>query len=398
MIEGIFASNQGIVGDRVGDFSSSMLMINPTGNTPLLGLTSGMEVKPATDTTFTWFEDSHQSGRTLATGGGTTNTVVVEDGTLYVAGNILEVEDTGEHIYVSGVAGNDLTVMRGFASTDVVAITNGMGIQLLSNAHPEASGVPTAQTQQGAARLNYVQLFRNSWAISGTAKVISFRTGNKKAKSKMDCALYHGEAMERAFLWGRKHVGIMDGNPFHTTDGIIAQIENSNGLIEVVENNGNPGDYSRGQLEDWMRRLFERNVKGQPNERLVFTSNRWVAALGQMAHLDGSYEIGSGETVLGMKITKIITPFGDLTMVTHPLMNESALWNDELYAIHPGAIRKRTLRPTFPEDYDTNGNRIGGQDADQGILTTECGIEVGAASVMGVLRGFNRAVATTPTA
>lgn len=30
-IQGIFASNQGIQGERVGDFSSAILMTNPTG-------------------------------------------------------------------------------------------------------------------------------------------------------------------------------------------------------------------------------------------------------------------------------------------------------------------------------------------------------------------------------
>lgn len=48
-VQGIFASNQGIVGERLGDFSSAVLMTNPTGNAPLLGLTAGMPKESAQD-------------------------------------------------------------------------------------------------------------------------------------------------------------------------------------------------------------------------------------------------------------------------------------------------------------------------------------------------------------
>ncbi len=70
------------------------------------------------------------------------------------------------------------------------------------------------------------------------------------------------------------------------------------------------------------------------------------------------------------------------------------MWQKELYVLHPGAIRRRMLRETAEEGYDSAGKRIQAKDADEGVLTTEVGIEVGAAQTMGILRGFNKAVAT----
>lgn len=400
MIQGIFASNQGIVGDRVGDFSSVILRINPTGTALLLALSSGMNKESAGDTVFTWFEDSHQSGRATVSAGGTSTTITVDDGTYYVPGSVLMGEESGEHMLVTATSGNDLTVIRGLAGTTITALTNGNHVQQIGNAHEEASGMPTAVTQQGAARMNFVQIFRNSWAISGTAKAINFRTGNKVARNKQDCATFHAEDMERSFLWGRKHIGTLNQSQFRMTDGVVAQIENYGGTIESAATDSGsgavPGDYSRSDFEDFIRRVFRLQIKGQPNERIALGGDQVLQVLNQMTFLDGTYQIKQGESKLGISVTEIVTPFGSLKLMTHPLMNENPVWQKELYVMHPGAIKKRVLRETFSEGYDSDGKRIQGRDADQGLMTTEAGIQVGGAKTMGILRNVSRAVASTP--
>jgi hypothetical protein len=67
-----------------------------------------------------------------------------------------------------------------------------------------------------------------------------------------------------------------------------------------------------------------------------------------------------------------------------------------LMLLHPGGIKRRILRDTFEEGYDTNGNRISAIDADEGLMTTEFGVAVGGAQVMGILTGFKKAVASNP--
>lgn len=392
MIQGIFASNQGVVGDRVGDFASAILQINPTGTALMLAMSSGMGKAPANDTIFHWFEDSHQAGRTAAVSGGTTTSVVVADGSMYVPNQVLLVEDTGEILLVMSIVDNTLTVTRGMGGTTIVSISNTMHLQSIGNAHEEASGMPTAITQQGSPRMNYTQIFRNSWAISGTAKAVTFRTGNRVAKNKRDCALYHAEDMERAMLWGRKDVRTINNKPFRLTDGILAQVEQYGGIVESVTDGTTAGSYSRILFEEFIREVFSTNVKGQPNERIAIGGDKWLAGLNQMTMLDGTYQIGQGETKLGIKVTEIVTPFGTLKLMTHPLMNENPLWQGELYVLHPGGIRRRMLRETDDEGYDSNGKRIQAKDADEGVMTTEFGVEVGGASTMGILRAFKKAV------
>lgn len=392
MIQGIFMSNQGIVGDRVGDFASAMLRIAPTGTSLLLALSSGMGKSSANDTIFHWFEDGHAAGRSTVVSGGTTTSVVVNDGSQYVPHQVLLVEETGEVLLVTAIVDNTLTVIRGIGGSAVVSLNNTHHLQSIGNAHEEASPMPTAVTQQGNARMNYTQIFRNSWAVSGTAKAVAYRTGSKVAKNKRECAMYHAEDMERAMIWGRKHISTFNNKPFRLTDGILAQIEQYGGIVESVSDGTTAGNYSALLFEDFIRRVFSKNIKGQPNERMAIGGDLWLAGLNQMTKLDGTYQIGAGETVLGIKVTKIQTPFGTLNLMTHPLMNENPTWQRELYVLHPGAIRRRMLRETFEEGYDSNGQRINAKDADEGVITTEFGVEVGGAQTMGILRNFRKAV------
>jgi hypothetical protein len=102
MITGIYMSNQGVVGERAGDFASAVLQLAPTGTALFLAMTSGMGSAAATDTIYHWFEDSHQAGRTTVASGGTTNTVNVGDGGIYVPNQVLMVEETGEILLVTG--------------------------------------------------------------------------------------------------------------------------------------------------------------------------------------------------------------------------------------------------------------------------------------------------------
>jgi hypothetical protein len=399
-IQGIFASNQGIQGERVGDFASAILMTNPTGKAPLLGLTAGMPKESAQDTTFTWFEDAHESGRQACVSGGTTTTVVVADGSFYTPNTILEVQETGEHLFVTAAVGNSLTVVRGFAGTTVVSISGSHHVQKIGNAHEEGSAIPTPVTQQGAPRFNFVQIFRNAWAITGTAKAVKYLTGSKVAHNKQMCAMYHSEDIERSFIWGKKTLTTLNNKQFRTTDGILTQIETYGGTVETANSDdgggATPGDLSRIDLEDFIQEIFAYNIKDQPNERITFIGNKALAEINKMSFLDGSYQFTQGETKMGIKVTTVQTPFGDLKLMSHAMMNENPIWTHEMYVLHPGGIKKRTLRDTFPENLDGSSQGTQGRDADEGVITSEMGIQVGAAKTMGIYRNIQHAIPSNP--
>lgn len=400
-LRGIFTSHQGVVGERAGEFSNAILHYYPDGQAQFFAISSGIPQVAAADTTFHWYEDSHISGRQPIVSGGTSTTIVVNDGSFYIPNQILMVEETGEYVFVTAAVGNSLTVMRGLAGTAVVSVDNTMHLQLIGNAHEEASEKPTAVSQQGTPRSNLVQIFRNAWAISGTAKVVKYRTGDKLAKNKRECAMYHSEDIERSWLFGRKHIGTLNGNQFRLTDGIITQIESYGGVVETAmsEVSGTPtaGALSARDLGEFVRQVFAVGIKGQPQERIVYNGDIVLQVLNDMTIIDSTYNIKEGESSFGINVTKYVTPFGTLKLLTHPMMNESPVWNKEMYVLHPGGLRRRMLRDTFEDNYDKSGTRANGKDADEGLMTTEGGMEVSGARAMGIYRNIQRAVASDYT-
>jgi Family of unknown function (DUF5309) len=385
-VPGIFASHQGIVGTRTGDFASSILRINPMGTAPMLALSSGMPDESAQDTTVSWFEENHISGRTNCVSGGTTTTVVVGDGSSYTPGTILLVEETAEIIYVTASVSNTLTVARGLSGTTIVAITGSHNVQNIGNAFEEGAGRPSAVSNQGYPRANLTQIFRNGWAITGTAKAVQWFTGSQVAKNKGDCAIFHAEDQERAMMFGKKHLGTVNNKQFRLMDGLLTQMAQYGGTIQAAG-----GSTTQAQLRDFLRRVFTYNVRGAVQERIAFTGNLGLQILNEAARMDAVYNIEEGTTKFGLKFTKFGCPFGDINVMTHPLMTENPNWTKDLHVFHPGGIKKKTLRPTFPENYDSNGVRILGQDADEGALTTETSICCMAASTMGSLTGITSA-------
>lgn len=389
-IKGLFLSNAGIVGDRVQDFASAMLYLHAGGTAPLLAISSGMESEDGGDVIFSWFEEVKITNRAACVSGGTGTSVVVSDASAFVPGAVLLVEETGEFLLVTAVASNTLTVTRGIGGSTVVSITGAHNVVKVGTAHEEASNMPQAVMNQGQPFSNYQQIFRNTWSVSGTAKAITFQTGDKVAKSKREAAGFHSEDMERAYIWGTKHVGSLNGKPFYMMDGLLTQIAARGGKVRTQPGGG----MTLAEFRDFLRDIFTTNVKGMPNERICFGGNIALQVLNEAARKDGVHNFDTGATEFGLKFSKFISPFGELTIMTHPIMNESPVWQKELYVLHPGGIKTKWLRRTFHDDYDRSGTRANGIDADQGVITSQTSIKAMAAATMGIYKGITTAVAS----
>lgn len=385
-VKGVFASDSGIVGDVKGDFAAALLNEVPMGTATLFMLSSGMESENATDTVINWFEEGHHAGRTtLAEDLDTSETGIdVADGSFIVPGRIGMIESSGEQVYVTAVTGNTLTVVRGFAGTTAAVASTGAGFQIISNAHEEASSRPVAVTYLGAPRFNYMQIFRDTWNISGTAQAVAFYTGSKLAKTKRDASMLHAEAIEKALWFGRKTVGVVNGMRFMTMDGMDAQITTNVTAAGATTN--------WAQLDTFLRSVFAYNIKGKPNERVAIGGNGALAVLNDIARIEGMIQINVGQTEFGLNVNRWVTPYGNISLLTHPLFNESPLWTKDLRVFHPGAVKMRWLRRTFEDQYDRNGTRAG-VDADFGVFTSELSMQYMVERTGGRLTGLTAGAA-----
>jgi hypothetical protein len=385
-VRGVFASDMGIVGDRKGDFASAILYTDPTGNAPFFALSSGMPSSGAQDTIVNWFEENHNAGRVnITNNAGTGTTIVIDDATNIVPNNVYMVESTGEYLFVDSISGTNITVVRGFTQTTITAV-DGSGtpkaMQRIGTAFEEASAKPTALANLGYPRYNYTQIFRNAWDVSGTARVVAFYTGDRVAKNRADCARFHSEDIERSMIWGRKSIGVKNNQPFRTMDGVKVQITTNVNVMAT--------SLTFKKMNDFLQSVFERNIRGKPNERIAFCGNMVVNVINQIVNLNGTMWLEPGQTEFGLKVTKWITPFGEISLMTHPLMVESPLWTKDLYVLHPGAVKTRWLRRTHEDDNDRDGTR-NGRDADFGVLTSELSTQYMAERTGGLYTGIDTA-------
>lgn len=395
-VRGVFMSNQSIPGDRNTSLSGRVLMHGLAGSAPLLALSSGMPEVPVSDTSWSWTEDQHISGNTTNVGAqnSSATALTVADSNLWVPQSVLLVEATGEHMLVTAVSGNSITVVRGIAGTTAASISDGARIQSIGTAFKEGGGKPAPVTQQGETYTNIVQIFKNGWAITGTAKAVKYALGSKLAHNKETCFAYHAEDIERAFLFGKKGQQVINGDEYRFSNGILNQISLYGGLVVSAAYGGTPGNMSIAGLTNFIRKVFDRRVKGLPNERIAFTSTSVVELMQHMARLDSTVEINVNTDTFGFNITTISFMGYQLKLMTHPLMVENPTWATQMYVFHPGLIEKRILRPTWTEEFGPAKENNNGVDADEGYIADEMGFHVAGARTMGMMTNISAAVAS----
>lgn len=384
-VKGIFVSDAGGLQERNDGLSSVILREARGGSVPIFALSAGMANDMITSTVVSWYEEGIWSTRTIITAvpDAAGNLITVEDASWVHENLLFMVESTGEYIMVLGVTGNVLTVQRGMGGTPVTGITIGVdeqAIQLVGSAFEEASERPTAIATSPYPRTNMTQIFRRAWDISGTAQATAYRFGSRTDKNKGDAGMNHAIDMEYALIWGRAHQGVIHNKPFRTMDGIINQLRSNIFLAPA-------GGLTRRSLDDYCERLFSKNIMGRPNERITFCGNVSLRAMNEIAMRYSSYNIEKRENEFGIKVNTFVTPFGDLTMIPHPLMNDSPVFSSELYSFHPAAMSVSWLRKTFHVDEGQNGGASDLRDAKAGVFTSECTVKYGLEATGAILTG-----------
>lgn len=99
----------------------------------------------------------------------TTETVfTVASGSRFRVGDQIQVEGSREVMFVAGVSGDDLTVVRGYGGTQAEAIADGDVIRILGNAALEGDAAPAARFTNRVRKTNYTQIFTAGVEVSGS--------------------------------------------------------------------------------------------------------------------------------------------------------------------------------------------------------------------------------------
>lgn len=322
-IQGLRDTSNFVADQRPKDWRQSMLLLYPNGKAPLTALTNLMKSKSTEDPEFNWWEKPLPTQRLALTASITdseTTLTIGGGGALAVrAGHVLRIEQSEELVLVTADPASDtsLIVQRAFASTSAAAVTyDGAGVnpnvQVVGNVNEEGSLPPTGVNYDPTKRYNFTQIMRNTLEMTRTASKTRLRTGDQLVEARRECLELHSIEMERNFLFGKRFEGTKNGKPMRMTSGIINFIDSGN----IVANGG--AAVTMAGLEGWLERMFRYGS----SEKLGFCGNLAMLAIQQAVRKNTSVQIMSGIKEFGMNVSRLICPFGELVLKTHPLFNQ----------------------------------------------------------------------------
>lgn len=322
-IQGLRDTSNFVADQRPKNFREGLLLFNPNGTAPLTALTSLMKKRKVDDPEFYWWEKRLQSRR-VALGANVATTAVT---TITLAsgakgfkqGDLLYVEQTGEIMAVNADPSTDttLSVTRGFAGSTAATVTYaGAGVNpnitCVGSAYEQGSLAPTGVNFDPTKVYNYTQIFRQTLEMTRTAGQTRLRTGDAVKEAKREVLELISTDLERAFLMGKRTSTTQNGKPLYTMDGF----ENS-----VDANNIVTADTSTGCTMEALEGYLERVFRYGSSEKMAFTGNVGLLTINQIIRKNTSWQIQSGLKEAGMNVSRLICPFGELVLKTHPLLN-----------------------------------------------------------------------------
>lgn len=356
-------------------FAGMITRLMPNGSAPLFGLTSMLKDETAVQVEHGFFTKTmifpsvtinaaHAVGDTTLTVVSTTN---------ILPGMMLRNQATGETFIVNTVvSGTSITVTRGVGTVAAAAMSAAQVCYQVGNAFEEGSNRPSALSIQAVRVTNYTQIFRNSWALTDTARATQVIAGDTNvAESRSECAAFHAVDIEKAIFWQQKYQGTRNGQPFRTMDGLINQVTVN--AAANVTTAGATTNYT--QLETALDVCF--NTVTDPkvaNERVLFCGGGAKKVLNNIGRLNGTYQLVDGQTSYGLQFSSFKTSRGTFRMIEHPLFNSNADWAKMAIAVDLSSFNLAYLgdRKTVSSEYGTKGQALeNGADAIGGSLTTE---------------------------
>lgn len=387
-ISGIFNSEQFTQDLVVKDFDSLITRLMPNGTAMLFGLTAMLKSETAVATEHGYFAKTLVFPGFVLTANidATQQTLTVTTTEYLIAGQVHELFQTKENVVILQVLSQtQVLVQRGSGSTAqaINIASQNPRAYMIGNSYEESSLRPNALAINPVRITNLTQIFRNSYAISGTAAAVATIAGNSDhvAENRQDAAHFHATSIEASLFFGKKSQGVKNGQPVRTMDGLVSIVGNlayyppsySQPNISVA----NPNGTSANDLEDMLDPVFNQTTDPKiANERLLFVGGSAMKVINRIAMLNGEYKLVDGQSNFGLMFKTLTFSRGKFTIIEHPLFNTNQDWSKMAIALDISTFGVAYLagRKTQDRMFNAAGNTVAvdnGIDAIGGTLTTE---------------------------
>ena len=380
LLTGVFNTGDNPTELNKRSFAETMLRLYPNGSTPMFSLSSMSGRSKAVSSTHGYFSKTMTYVQTASTSGdliGAT-TLTLDSTAGMIADMLLYNVSTKEVVRVLTVpTSTTITVTRAFGRVAASAITTAEVFIHIGTAHDENSTRPTARQLATVHVPNYTQIFRNSWALTDTARASAAEQNySNVGEARRDVAEFHSTDIETAIIWGQpKMTTGPSGQPAHTTQGIIDAMEQ----YVPANTNSAASTTTYAQLVALVEPAFQYSTNGaNAKQRMGFIDNTTSSVLHGIAKIYGNVQILHGETSFGMQYDRFRFHLGEIILYIHPLLNGLNQTGTMLLVDMP-ALKLAYMdgRNAKVEEYGTNGKIVeDGTDGIGGSITSECAVEL----------------------
>lgn len=378
--------------ERPKNFREGILRFNPNGTAPIFALTSKAGKKNVDDPEFAWWSEGNvlirlQANGAAAAGDGvitvdsadpTATTLGANLGTAthLKPGDILLVEPTADNatfnhelIEVTAVLSDtQFSVNRGVGGTTAATIADNVWLTVIGSAFAEGTAAPRATSRNPIKFYNYIQIFKDSYELTGTADKTKTRTNNNYSEDKKRKTFKQAADIELSFLFGRKaETTGSNGKPLRFMGGMREFIPAAN--VTVFGAAVTPTSFM-----DALAPIFDFDT-GAGDSRIVFAGNQALIELSKVFAGEVLFEVSNTVKMYGMDFQEFSLPNGKVYLKSHPLLSRHGLYKKSAFVLDFDAIKyvSMTGRPDGSPKDDVQAKD---EDVRRGYIQTDCSLMV----------------------
>lgn len=399
-VAGFLGSATADANDAVGEWQQYVLHRNGKGmnsGSTLFGLMSRLANEDADAQVYNWWEKPPVLRVFYSTAARTDSdtTISFDDGAtspatdiwvFLAAGAVMLNSRTGERIRVAATpTTTTVTITRGIQGTSAAAINDNDTWTLVTLAKANGAVPVRSAYQQPTSFQNYIQTFNKTASIENAYKAGILRTDldGPKMEAQLDALEQVANDIEYAYFLGVKELASLSEGATYYTGGLKSAVDAA-GLTSNILNGNTTAGANLSDVLDWLENI----MTWGSDTKLFFGGPRAYSAISRYAvSAAGGFRItDSSESVFGINIETIKTPFGELSMASHPLFKNNSIMNDWGFIIDLQMIVQKVMEPLFFQEYEpTNG-----QDAWQGQFRAKLGIKQKFPQAFGYCYGFSK--------
>lgn len=358
-VSGILSIGDAATNEWVSEYQDTILVRNAKGmnaGTTLFGLMSRLKNEPSETTEYKWFERDPVSRVVYASAANastTEETTTFDDGSggsvdgIIQVGAILKNVSTGEGVRVTARNNaSSFELERGFFGSATNIGDNDQFVVITLGKDEGATPV-NAVYENPVTLNNYIQTYNSTVELTNAFKGSKLRTDIEgPLKERRVQALERiARDIELSYFFGAKASKTGTNGNIYYTGGITSSVDaTGNGNLSLA--GGGASGVSLANFKAWL----EEFMTVGSDAKLAFAGPKAYSALSNFANSQSNgFRITGSETVFGMNIQTILTPFGEVSLAMHPLFKEISEYNDWMVVCDLPMLVQKYMEPLFLE-------------------------------------------------